>query len=136
MCGLSYLLGKLGGNLRNPPEKVKVLIMILLDSLAHRLRDIQQLPYVVVANPHLTLVYELYYKAFERARVVPEIRTLEDNDRFCDILKEMLREHLVAIPNLAIGVLECRNLAPADEMDRLMNTLLRAVCKLNLRSAS
>lgn len=136
MCGLSYLLGKLGGNLRNPPEKVKVLIMILLDSLAHRLRDIQQLPYVVVANPHLTLVYELYYKAFERARVVPEIRSLEDNDRFCDILKEMLREHLVAIPNLAIGVLECRNLAPADEMDRLMNTLLRAVCKLNLRSAS
>lgn len=132
MCGLSYLLGKLGDNLRNPPEKVKVLIMILLDSLAHRLRDIQQLPYVVVANPHLTLVYELYYKAFERARVVPEIRTLEDNDRFCDILKEMLREHLVAIPNLAIGVLECRNLAPADEMDRLMNTLLRAVCKLNL----
>ncbi|KZN89213.1 Pyruvate dehydrogenase [Penicillium chrysogenum] len=94
--------------------------------LAHRLRDIQQLPYVVVANPHLTLVYELYYKAFERARVVPEIRTLEDNDRFCDILREMLREHLVAIPNLAMGVLECRNLAPADEMDRLMNTLLRA----------
>ncbi|CAG8150108.1 unnamed protein product [Penicillium olsonii] len=94
--------------------------------LAHRLRDIQQLPYVVVANPHLTLVYELYYKAFEKARVVPEIRSLEDNDRFCDILKEMLREHLVAIPNLAMGVLECRNLAPADEMDRLMNTLLRA----------
>ncbi|KAJ5165506.1 Pyruvate dehydrogenase kinase, partial [Penicillium coprophilum] len=94
--------------------------------LAHRLRDIQQLPYVVVANPHLTLVYELYYKAFERVRVVPEIRTLEDNDHFCEILKEMLREHLVAIPNLAIGVLECRHLAPADEMDRLMNTLLRA----------
>ncbi|CAI7651954.1 unnamed protein product [Penicillium glandicola] len=94
--------------------------------LAHRLRDIQQLPYVVVANPHLTLVYELYYKAFEKVRVVPEIRTLEDNDRFCEILKEMLREHLIAIPNLAIGVLECRNLAPADEMDRLMNTLLRA----------
>jgi hypothetical protein len=98
------------------------------NSLAHRLRDIQQLPYVVVANPHLTLVYELYYKAFETVRVVPEIRSLEDNDRFCDILRGMLKEHLVAIPNLAMGVLECRNLAPADEMDRLMNTLLRAVC--------
>ncbi|KAJ5851356.1 uncharacterized protein N7529_010741 [Penicillium soppii] len=94
--------------------------------LAHRLRDIQQLPYVVVANPHLTLVYELYYKAFEKARVIPEIRSLEDNDRFCDILKDMLKEHLVVIPNLAMGVLECRNLAPADKMDRLMNTLLRA----------
>ncbi|KAJ5573762.1 uncharacterized protein N7459_008189 [Penicillium hispanicum] len=94
--------------------------------LAHRLRDIQQLPYVVVANPHLSLVYELYYKAFERFRVIPEIRSLDDNDRFCDVLRDMLREHLVVIPNLATGVLECRNLVPADEMDRFMGTLLRA----------
>ncbi|KAJ5223703.1 Pyruvate dehydrogenase kinase [Penicillium chermesinum] len=94
--------------------------------LAHRLRDIQQLPYVVVSNPHLSLVYELYYKAFERFRVVPEIRSLEDNDRFCDILREALKEHLVVIPNLAMGVLKCRELVPADEMDRFMNTLLRA----------
>ncbi|KAJ5304211.1 uncharacterized protein N7443_003871 [Penicillium atrosanguineum] len=94
--------------------------------LAHRLRDIQQLPYVVVANPHLSLVYELYYKAFERFRVIPEICSLEDNDRFCDVLRDMLKEHLVVIPNLATGVLECRDLFPPDEMDRLMNTLLRA----------
>ena len=96
-------------------------------SLAHRLRDIQQLPYVVVSNPHLSLVYELYYKAFERFRVIPEIRSLDDNDRFCDVLRQMLKEHLVVIPNLATGVLECRNLFPQNEMDRFMNTLLRAV---------
>ncbi|OOQ85625.1 pyruvate dehydrogenase kinase [Penicillium brasilianum] len=94
--------------------------------LAHRLRDIQQLPYVVVANPHLSLVYELYYKAFERFRVIPEICSLEDNDRFCDVLREMLREHLVVIPNLAMGVLECRDLVAPNEMDKFMNTLLRA----------
>lgn len=84
---------------------------------------------MVVSNPHLSLVYELYYKAFERFRVIPEICSLDDNDRFCDVLKEMLKEHLVVIPNLATGVLECRELFPPDEMDRLMNTLLRAVCK-------
>lgn len=95
--------------------------------IAHRLRDIQKLPYVVVANPHLSLVYELYYKAFERCRVIPEIRSLDDNDKFCDILREMLKEHLVVIPNLATGVLECRDLVPPDEMDKFMNTLLRAV---------
>ncbi|KAJ5176851.1 uncharacterized protein N7482_002728 [Penicillium canariense] len=94
--------------------------------LAHRLRDIQQLPYVVVANPHLSLVYELYYKAFERSRVIPEIRSLDDNDRFCDVLREMLKEHLVVIPNLAMGVLECQGLVPPEEMDQFMNTLLRA----------
>ncbi|RDW93088.1 protein kinase PKP2 [Aspergillus mulundensis] len=94
--------------------------------LAHRLREIQKLPYVVVANPHFSLVYELYYKAFERFRTVPEIRSLDDNDRFCDILRKTLKEHLVVIPRLAMGVLECRGLLPADAMDRFMNTLLRA----------
>ncbi|GAD96855.1 pyruvate dehydrogenase kinase, putative [Paecilomyces variotii No. 5] len=94
--------------------------------IAHRLRDMQKLPYVVVSNPHMSLVYELYYKAFERFRTVPEIRTLEDNDRYCDILRDTLKEHLVVIPNLAMGVLECQDLVEPDEMDRFMNTLLRA----------
>jgi hypothetical protein len=95
--------------------------------IAHRLRDIQKLPYVVVANPHLSLVYELYYKAFERFRVVPEIKTLEDNERFCDVLRKTLKEHLVVIPKLAMGVLECRDLVAPGVMDQFMNTLLRSV---------
>ena len=89
----------------------------------------QKLPYVVVSNPHMSLVYELYYKAFERFRTVPEIRTLEDNDRYCDILRDALKEHLVVIPNLAMGVLECQDLVEPGEMDRFMNTLLGAVWK-------
>ncbi|KAL1991865.1 hypothetical protein VTN49DRAFT_5173 [Thermomyces lanuginosus] len=94
--------------------------------IAHRLRDMQKLPYVVVSNPHISLVYELYYKAFERFRQVPEIRSLEDNDRYCDILRETLKEHLAVIPNLAMGVLECQGLVEPDEMDRFMNTMLRS----------
>lgn len=96
--------------------------------LAHRLRDIQTLPYVVVANPHLAHVYESYQRAFERFRCVPEIRTLEDNDQYCKILEETLKEHATVIPRLAIGVLEVRNLMKPDELDRFMTTMLRAVC--------
>lgn len=87
----------------------------------------QKLPYVVVTNPHLSHVYELYYKAFEKFRGVPEIRTLDDNDKYCDILRATLKEHLTVIPNLAMGVLECQDLVKPEEMDRFMNTLLRAV---------
>ncbi|EEQ29042.1 kinase [Microsporum canis CBS 113480] len=94
--------------------------------IAHRLRDMQKLPYVVVTNPHLSYVYELYYKAFERFRTVPEIKTIEDNDRYCDILRHALKEHLTVIPNLAMGVLECQGLVKPEVMDRFMNTLLRA----------
>ncbi|KAL5464983.1 hypothetical protein PMIN07_004214 [Paraphaeosphaeria minitans] len=94
--------------------------------IAHRLRDIQTLPYVVVANPHLAHVYGLYLTAFERFRRVPEIRTLDDNERYCKILQETLTEHATVIPRLALGVLEVRGLMRPEETDKFMNTMLRS----------
>lgn len=103
--------------------------MIVLNQrrLAHRLRDIQTLPYVVVANPHLAHVYESYLRAFERFRRVPQIKTLEDNDKYCKVLKETLAEHATVIPRLAIGVLEVRGLMRHEESDKFMTTMLRSV---------
>jgi pyruvate dehydrogenase kinase 2/3/4 len=95
--------------------------------LAHRLRDIQTLPYVVVANPHLAHVYESYLRAFERFRKVPEIRSLEDNEKYCKVLEETLTEHATVIPRLAIGVLEVRGLMKPEETDKFMTTMLRSV---------
>jgi pyruvate dehydrogenase kinase 2/3/4 len=87
----------------------------------------QRLPYVVLRNQHLAHVYELYYKAFERFRRANEIQTLDDNDRFCKILKETLREHLTIIPRLTIGVLEVQGLMKPDAADNFMTGLLRSV---------
>jgi hypothetical protein len=95
--------------------------------LAHRLRDIQTLPYVVVANPHLAHVYESYLRAFERFRRMAEIRTLEDNEKYCKVLEETLTEHATVIPRLAIGVLEVRGLMKPEETDKFMTTMLRSV---------
>lgn len=94
--------------------------------LAHRIRDMQTLPYVVVTNPNFSIVYELYYKAFESLRRVPEIKTLDDNDEFCKKISQTLREHLAVIPKLAMGVLECRDLMKPEDMDKFMNTVLRS----------
>jgi pyruvate dehydrogenase kinase 2/3/4 len=102
-------------------------LLICITRLAHRLRDMQTLPYVVLTNQHLAHVYELYYKAFERFRKVHEIHTQDDNDRFCKILKETLKEHLTVIPRLAIGVLEVQGLMKPDATDKFMTTLLRSV---------
>jgi pyruvate dehydrogenase kinase 2/3/4 len=95
--------------------------------LAHRIRDMQLLPYVVVTNPHFSEVYDLYYTAFDAFRKVKEIRNLDDNDRFCKIIIEMLRQHLTVIPKLAKGVLECDGMMEAEDMDKFMNTILRSV---------
>ena len=87
----------------------------------------QTLPYVVVTNPHISQVYELYYKAFETLRRVREIKTLEDNDNYCKKIAQTLQEHLTVIPKLAMGVLECRDVMKAEDMDKFMNTILRSV---------
>ena len=86
----------------------------------------QTLPYSALTNEHISHVYELYYAAFEQLRKVPEVRTLDDNDRFCAVLKHVLREHLSVIPALAMGVLEIQDFVSSDECDRFMTTLLRS----------
>ncbi|KAI1654878.1 alpha-ketoacid dehydrogenase kinase [Daldinia decipiens] len=94
--------------------------------IAHRIRDMQRLPYVVVTNPHISDVYELYYTAFDTFRRIREVKTLEDNEHLCKEIAKMLRAHLTVIPKLAMGILECSGLMPAAELDHFMNTVLRS----------
>ncbi|KAK0635235.1 branched-chain alpha-ketoacid dehydrogenase kinase [Bombardia bombarda] len=94
--------------------------------IAHRIRDMQRLPYVVVTNPHVNEVYDLYYNAFDTFRKVKEIKTLEDNDRFCETIRATLKAHLTVIPKLAMGILECSGLMDAQGLDKFMNTILRS----------
>jgi len=86
----------------------------------------QTLPYIILSNPHMSGVYELYYTAFETFRKVGVVDSVEKNDEFCRIVNEMLDEHLTVIPSLATGVLECKGFMEANQMDRFMNTILRA----------
>jgi pyruvate dehydrogenase kinase 2/3/4 len=95
--------------------------------LAHRLRDMQTLPYAAVTNQHLSHVYELYYRAFEKFRRIPEIRTIQDNDRFCSVVRETLKEHLTVIPRLTMGVLEVQACMEPEATDKFVTTLLRSV---------
>lgn len=94
--------------------------------LAHRLRDMQKLPYVVLTNPHLSHVYELYYRSFDSFRKLPVVKTLEDNDAICKVISQNLKEHLPVIPQMIMGVLECQEHMSADEMDAFVNRTLRA----------
>lgn len=89
----------------------------------------QQLPYVVVTNPHINDVYNLYYNAFDCFRKLKEVKTLEDNDRLCEIIAQNLKGHLTVIPKLAMGILECGGLMDPKDLDNFMNTILRSVSR-------
>lgn len=86
----------------------------------------QTLPYIVITNPHMSHVYELYYKAFDAMRRMPEVRSVDDNDEICRVIQGTLKEHLSVIPRLVSGVIECQHLVNADVMDSFMNTMLRS----------
>ncbi|KAG2183041.1 hypothetical protein INT44_006022 [Umbelopsis vinacea] len=94
--------------------------------LAHRIRDFQQLPFIVGSNPHIQLVYDLYWAAFEKFRKVPLIETKQQNQEYCDLLRTLLRDHLVVIPQLALGISECAQHIPAVHANHFMNTMLRS----------
>ncbi|KAJ3116031.1 hypothetical protein HDU96_010569 [Phlyctochytrium bullatum] len=94
--------------------------------LAHRIRDFQHLPFIVGTNPHIEELYALYWEAFERFRTFKEIRTLEDNREFCELVEKMLSTHLVAIPKLALGIAEVAPHMSAAAADRFFNEMLRS----------
>ncbi|TCD69693.1 hypothetical protein EIP91_006710 [Steccherinum ochraceum] len=92
--------------------------------IAHRLRDLQALPYVVVTQEGVAKVYELYWTAFDKFRRYPQVDTLEDNDAFCVFLRNILDEHSTVIPSLSLGLsLSSPYLAP-DRLDAFMRRML------------
>ncbi|CAG8553282.1 15721_t:CDS:1 [Dentiscutata erythropus] len=93
--------------------------------IAHRIRDFQNLPFIVGTNPHLSMVYDLYWSAFEKLRKFPPVRTMEENNEWCETIKGLLKNHLVVIPKLAMGMMECSEHLPGEQIDRFMNTMLR-----------
>ncbi|KAF8591407.1 alpha-ketoacid dehydrogenase kinase [Ramaria rubella] len=92
--------------------------------IAHRLRDMQALPYIVVTREGVAKVYELYWSAFEKLRRYPQIHSLKDNITFCSFLKGLLDEHLPVIPNLYLGLsLASHHLLP-EQLDSFMRRML------------
>ncbi|KAK9488618.1 branched-chain alpha-ketoacid dehydrogenase [Lipomyces starkeyi] len=94
--------------------------------MAHRIHDMQSLPYSIVRNNHISYVYELYYHSFNTIRRFPVIKTVEDNHRFCDVLRELLVHHTAVIPHLVMGVIECSDLIDSKRMDIFMESMLRS----------
>ncbi|KAI6047160.1 branched-chain alpha-ketoacid dehydrogenase kinase [Pisolithus marmoratus] len=92
--------------------------------IAHRIRDLQTLPYVIVTQPEIAKVYELYWSAFEKFRRFPQINNLSDNSKFCDLLETLLDEHAPVIPSLSLGLSLCSPHLPPDSLDSFMSRML------------
>ncbi|KAJ3722915.1 alpha-ketoacid dehydrogenase kinase N-terminal domain-containing protein [Lentinula raphanica] len=92
--------------------------------IAHRLRDLQKLPYIVVTQEGIAKVYELYWSAFEKFRKYPPITNIKENEAFCEFLGGLLDEHATVIPNLSLGMTLSSPYLPPDDLDSFMRRML------------
>lgn len=106
-------------NAQDTLEQIKI-------GLAHRLNALRNLQYLVVLNPHIAQIYQLYYCSFLIISSFRPPQTLEENQLFVERLKELVETHSNTIPVLSRGFSECRNLMPMSEINTLLNGHLKA----------
>lgn len=96
--------------------------------LAHRIKALQNLPYVVVSNPNIRRIYNNYQHSL--STLLPwqgrTISNLDDEIRFTEVLAELVQTHTDTIPILARGFLECRKYISAADVTRFLDEHLRA----------
>ncbi|KAL1698935.1 branched-chain alpha-ketoacid dehydrogenase [Schizophyllum commune] len=101
--------------------------------IAHRIRDLQALPYVVVTQEGIARVYEAcpsprrslsHSPNGRRFRKYPPINTLEENNEFCRFLAGLLNDHATVIPLLSLGLSLSSPYMSPDALDAFMKRML------------
>merc|ERR1712029_201 len=86
--------------------------------IAHRVSAIRNLPFIVGCNPEILAVHELYIRAFTILSQIPAIVTKADEERYSQILRELLEDHKDVVSNLAKGFKEARKHIKDEEVIR------------------
>ncbi|KAM0755679.1 alpha-ketoacid dehydrogenase kinase [Meredithblackwellia eburnea MCA 4105] len=104
----------------------------LLAGLARRVTAHGSLPFLPATNPSLASIHQLYLSAFTSLASVPEIKSLEDNDKLCDAVAHMVEEHRDNIPILAKGFQETRRYLPDSVVTSFLDRAIRNRITLRL----
>jgi hypothetical protein len=71
--------------------------------MAQRVNDLQNLPFIVVSNPHISSVYKLYYEGLQRLLDTEPVTSVESERKFTETLSELVDAYSNVIPQLARG---------------------------------
>lgn len=103
-------------------------LSLLPARLAHRVQSLRNLPFIVVSNPHISTIYNNYLHSL--SALLPfsrrHITTLEEEERFTEVMADLVQTHSNTIPILARGFLECRKYINPTEVTRFLDQHLRA----------
>lgn len=94
--------------------------------IAHRLKALRDLPYLIVLNPNISQIYSIYYNSFTIVCGAEPPRTLEENLKLVQILEQLVEAHSNTIPILARGFHESRGYISVEESSEVLDSHLRA----------
>lgn len=103
-------------------------LSLLPSRLAHRIQALRNLPFIVVANPHVSKIYNNYLHSLSTLEPFYKkpIETIEEEIKFTDAMADLVRTHSNTIPTLAQGFLQCRKYIEPAEVTRFLDQHLRA----------
>ncbi|QIX00638.1 hypothetical protein AMS68_006155 [Peltaster fructicola] len=103
-------------------------LSILPARLAHRVQSLRSLPYIVVANPHVSKIHDNYVHSLSTLLPYAEkkIESLEEEIKFTEVMADLVHTHANTIAILARGFLEARKYISPEEITRFLDEHLRA----------
>jgi pyruvate dehydrogenase kinase 2/3/4 len=76
--------------------------------LAHRVAELENLPYGLSAKSHVVKVRDWYVESFRDLRHFPPIKDTSDERKFTEMLKHVYHRHRNVVPVMAMGVAELK----------------------------
>lgn len=86
--------------------------------IAHRIAGIRNLPFIVGCNPSILAVHELYIRAFHILNDFPPIETREDEEKYSQVLRQLLEDHKHVVSHLARGFKEAKKHVKDEDVIR------------------
>lgn len=93
--------------------------------LSRRIRSLENLPFIVGTNPHVSRTLEAYRTSFEWLATYPVVRSLRDNADFATQLEHLVHSHANDIPTMAKGFQECSRYMTPGAVNEFLDTAIR-----------
>lgn len=94
--------------------------------LARRLSAMRSLPYIVMLNPYVARIYNIYYNSFRVLGSLSPPTSMEENDKFVELLESLVNAHSNTIPTLAKGFSESRKFMDGEDFNEILENHLVA----------
>lgn len=107
-------------------ESANYLRTELTTRIAHRLRDMQAIPFVAMSNEQLDSIYQFYWRTFETLRRMSKIETDEQNEHLIKVVTQLLSERKSKL-DLIVGISrECVNYMEPEAVNLFLARMLRS----------